>query len=245
MHHIKTLIHLHTDYSYDSDISLDILARFLSIEGIGCIAVTDHDTIEGARRLRHLTDATVIIGEEVSTRDGHLIGLFLRERVPPGMSVRDTAMAIRGQGGLVLLPHPFVRALSCGLGETSWGIVDLVDAVEVNNAQNLLRRPDREAEGFAQATGLPGYVGADSHMTMSIAPCYQIMLPFDGPAEFLKSWGSAKLCPGQHPLAYFATTGYRLIRHYAGLSISGRFGAKRRPEPACLSEGTPVPAAQA
>ena len=243
MHRVNTLIHLHTDYSYDSDISLDILARFLSTEGIDCIAVTDHDTIEGARRLRHLTDATVIVGEEISTRDGHLIGLFLCERVRPGMSARDTAVAIQGQGGLVLLPHPFVRALSCGLGKASWEIVDLVNAVEVNNAQNVLRRPDREAEGFAQATGLPGYVGADSHMAMSIAPCYQIMPAFDGPAEFLNALRSAELCPGRHPLGFFVATGYRLICHYAGLPLSGGFGAKCRPEPGHLTESPPVPVA--
>ena len=243
MRRVKTLIHLHTDYSYDSDISLDILVHFLSTENIGCIAVTDHDTIEGARRLRHLTDATVIVGEEVSTRDGHLIGLFLRERVRPGMPARDTAIAIRGQGGLVLLPHPFVRALSCGLGAASWEILDLVDAVEVNNAQNVLRRPDRAAERFAGVVGLPGYVGADSHMATSIAPCYQIMPAFDGPAEFLKSLRSAELCPGRHPLGFFVATGCRLIRHYAGLSLSGGFGAMHRPEPGHRTESSPVPAA--
>ena len=77
---IKTLIHLHTDYSYDSDISLPTLADFVQRERIGCVAVTDHDTIVGAQRFRHETDAKVIVGEEVSTRDGHLIGLFLDER---------------------------------------------------------------------------------------------------------------------------------------------------------------------
>jgi len=221
---IRTLIHLHTNYSYDSDISLATLADFVQREGIGCVAVTDHDTIVGARRFRHETDAKVVVGEEVSTRDGHLIGLFLEEPIAPGMSASDTAIAIREQGGIVLLPHPFVEAFSCGLGKIADGMVDLIDAVEVNNAQNFLRRPDRKAERFADRHGLIPYVGADSHMQTSIAPCYQTMPDFNSPHSFLDSLRRAELTRGRHPLAYFAATGYRLIRYYAGLTLPGAFG---------------------
>ena len=240
MGRLKTLLHLHTDYSYDSDIALDVLSRRVAAEGIGCVAVTDHDTIEGALRFRHETDAKVVVGEEVSTRDGHLIGLFLQERIRPGMSARETAGAIRAQGGLVLLPHPFVQMFSCGLGEVSCRIADLIDAVEINNAQNFLGCPDRNAERFADRLGLVKYVGADSHMSMSIAPCYQMMSEFDGPAAFMESLRSAELIPGRHPLAYFMSTGFRLVRHYAGLKLSGGFGANRRPRPAAVGEPVPV-----
>ncbi len=229
MNRIKTLIHLHTDYSYDSDISLDRLARFVAEAGIECIAITDHDTIAGAQRFQNETDAKVVVGEEVSTRDGHLIGLFLQQRIRPGMSARDTALAIREQDGLVLLPHPFVRAFSCGLGETAETIVDLIDAVEINNAQNFLRRPDRRAERFADHYGFVRYVGADSHMAFSIAPCYQFMPDFVSPTSFLESLSQAVLTRGRHPLSYFASTGYRLMRFYMGLSLAGNFGANHRP----------------
>ncbi len=229
MNRIKTLIHLHTDYSYDSDISLDQLARFVAEDDIDCITITDHDTIAGAQRFQNETDAKVVVGEEVSTRDGHLIGLFLEQRIRPGMSARDTALAIREQGGLVLLPHPFVRAFSCGLGETGGTMVDLIDAVEINNAQNFLRRPDRQAARFADQHGLVKYVGADSHMAFSIAPCYQFMADFASPASFLDSLSQASLIPGRHPLSYFAATGYRLMRYYMGLSLAGDFGVNHRP----------------
>ena len=146
---IKTLIHVHTDFSFDSDICPKTLATLAEQEGIGCVAVTDHDTLEGARRLTGMTSIRVILGEEVSTRDGHLIGLFLTHRVRPGMSARDTARAIREQGGLVFLPHPFVATFGCGLRHAAYDIVDWIDAVEINNAQNLLRRPDRRARRFA------------------------------------------------------------------------------------------------
>jgi predicted metal-dependent phosphoesterase TrpH len=193
MNKIKTLIHVHTDYSFDSDVSVESLADFAQRDGIGCIAVTDHDTIDGARHLASVTGATVIVGEEVTTRDGHLIGLFLQERVRPGMDARKTAEAIRAQGGLVLLPHPFVVAFGCGLRHVAWEIADLVDAVEINNAQNLLPGPDRKARRFAQDFGLPTYVGADSHLRSSIAPCYQWMDEFDGhPARFLTALRGAQ-----------------------------------------------------
>ena len=239
---IKTLVHLHTDYSYDSDISLERLARYVEEENIGCVAITDHDTIEGAQRFRRMTSARVIIGEEITTTDGHLIGLFLTERVAPGMSAEDTAAAIRAQGGIVLLPHPFVRAFSCGLLDRAHDIAHLVDAVEVNNAQNVRRRPDREAERFADRHDLPGYVGADSHMSLSIAPCYQYMADFDGPEQFVRSLRTAKLVRGIHPLAFFVATGLRLLAHLAGLPLGGGFGANFEPAGEPAAALVPVPA---
>ncbi len=225
MERIKTLMHVHTDYSYDSDISLDTLAQFAESHGFGCVAVTDHDTIDGARRLRGLTDVKVIVGEEVTTRDGHLIGLFLRERVRSGMSALDTAKAVRDQGGLVLLPHPFVRAVGCGLGDVAWRIADLVDAVEVHNAQNLNGAADRRASRLADQVGLVKFVGADSHASYSIAPCYQLMADFNGPSDFLNSLQAAELRPGRHPLRYFAGAACRVARYVMGLPPPAGFGA--------------------
>lgn len=225
MNTVKTLIHLHTDYSYDSEISLETLASFVRTEDIGCVAVTDHDTIEGALRFRHMTDAHVIVGEEITTRDGHLIGLFLEHRIRPGMSALATARAIREQGGLVLIPHPFVALFGCGLRDVAYEIAHLSDAVEINNAQNFFSAPDRRAARFAAETGLVRYVGADSHMVASIAPCYQWMRPFHGASDFLAALATAELSPGRHPLAYFLATGQRLIRSMLGLPLSGAFGA--------------------
>jgi len=233
---IKTLIHLHTDYSFDSNISLDTLADSARREGIGCIAVTDHDTIEGAKRLQGISDLRIIVGEEITTRDGHLIGLFLDEHIRPGMSTRETALAIRRQGGLVFLPHPFVSAFGCGLGDACWDIVDLIDAVEVCNGQNLSTKADRRAAQFAETFGLTKYVGADSHMAGSIVPCCQFMDSFETPTEFLASLRNAELKPGRHPLWYFAATAYRVARSMAGLSLPHGFGVNMpaiEREPAC------------
>jgi len=222
---MKTLIHIHTDFSYDSNITAAQLADFCEQERFGCVAVTDHDSIEGARRLASMTDVNVIIGEEVTTSQGHLIGLFLTEWIRPGMSALDTAKAIRAQGGLVLLPHPFVRAFGCGIGEAVWKMSEWIDAVEVNNAQNLSRRADRLAREFAETYDLPQYVGADSHMNSSIAPCYQTMPEARDPQSFLRALRQAELVRGHHPLSYFVSTGWRVMLALARRPQPEAFGA--------------------
>lgn len=232
---LKTLIHVHTDYSFDSNITIETLADFTAQFGFGCVAVTDHDTIEGALRFRDTASVQAIVGEEVSTRDGHLLGLFLERPIPPGLSARDTSLAIREQGGLVFVPHPFVAAMGCGLGETVWSIADLVDAVEVCNAQNLSASADRRAAWFADEIGAARFVGADCHSRASIAPCYQIIKPFRGNEDFVSVLRRANLISGRHPLSYFAGTAYRLARYLAGLPLPAGFGAQtrgsKRPKP--------------
>lgn len=220
----KAVIHLHTDYSSDSDIAIADLAGFAERAGIDCLAVTDHDTIEGAIRLRDTGRVRVVVGEEITTTQGHLIGLFLDERVPPGLPPRRTAEMIRQQGGVVLLPHPFNRFMSCGMAEAALGILDLIDAVEINNAQNLLPGPDRAARRFALAHGLATYVGADSHRTSSIAPCWQLLAPFDGPDAFRLALAAAELRPGRHPLPYFFDMGMQYVRYLAGMSPARSVG---------------------
>ncbi len=225
---LKTLIHLHTNYSYDSDIAIETLARFADDEGIDCIAVTDHDTIEGALHLRRVANCRVIIGEEVTTRDGHLIGLFITEHVRSGLSARETALRIKGQGGLVLVPHPFTRAFGCGLGSTIFDIMDLIDAVEINNAQHLLPIPDTHARRFARKHNIVSYVGADSHKETSIAPCYQMMPLFTGRDDFIAALSRAELFPGRHPLAYFAEMGYQLARYLLLKQLAPHVGANAK-----------------
>jgi predicted metal-dependent phosphoesterase TrpH len=111
----KAYLHLHTTYS-DGACSVDDLLHFVvERTDLRVIAVTDHDTIEGARRAHQAVQACgapieVIVGEEVSSRDGHILGLWLTERVPPGMTARDTVAAIQAQGGLAIAAHPFFRA---------------------------------------------------------------------------------------------------------------------------------------
>lgn len=246
---IKTVIHVHTDYSPDCDIAVEFLAARARDLGIGCIAVTDHDAIDGARRLRDLAPFKVIVGEEVSTRDGHLIALFIEKLIPPGMSARETALAIKAEGGLVLLPHMFARAFGCGLRRAALDILDLIDAVEVNNAQSLTSRADRLAVRFAQRHRLVTYAGSDAHLPCSVAPCFQEMDDFHSPAEFLRSLAAARLVRGYHPLRYMIPMCYRSARCLLGLPFPAHVGvnAVGRSTPAgrSVGAGDGVPAAAA
>jgi hypothetical protein len=214
---MKTVIHAHTNYSYDANTSPEELVATACCQGVDCVAVTDHNDITGALATRRiaaesaLRPVAVIIGEEISSADGHIIGLFLHERVPPGLSGEETAARIRSQGGLVLAPHPFSTLCYSSLRSAMVRLAPLFDAIEVCNAQNPLPWEDAHAARFARQHAITAYVGADSHIRGHLAAAYQLMPSFDGPAAFLAALRHAELCPGRFGLAYFASAGTRHI----------------------------------
>ncbi len=143
------------------------------------------------------------MGEEITSTDGHILGLFLDERVPPGLSAEETAQLIRAQGGLVLAPHP--RAVLCrnSLSESALRrLLPWLDGVEICNAQNPLWWEDAWARGFARRTRLTGFVGADAHLRGYLAAAYQVLPPFNGPAGFLAALRQADLHPGRFGPVY-------------------------------------------
>ncbi len=238
---VKTVFHVHTDYSDDSNLSLCCLIDQAQERGVGCVTVTDHDSIDGACRLADMAGAElqVIVGEEISTQDGHLIGLFLRDFIEPGMPVRRTAEAIREQGGLVVVPHPYNRLFDCSLGDKAYDILDLIDIVEIANAQNLSPSPNRKARQFAGRNGLPAIVGTDVHHRGYLDTCYQMMRDFDGPAGFVASLRTAQLHAKAHPLGYFFRTAWVLGRYHLGLGVPAGYGVN------ATSIRTVVPAKEA
>ncbi len=234
MTRIKTVFHVHTDYSDDCNRSVGQLLQVARQRGIGCIAVTDHDTTAGAREMAAAADSDleVIIGEEVSTTAGHVIGLFLREQIEPGMSPRETALAIKEQGGLVVIPHPYNWMFGCGLCGRVREVLDLIDAVEVCNAQNAWSVPNTRAEKLASREGFPRIVGVDLHHGDNLDACYQMLEPFDGPAEFMCSLRRAHLAAGRHDLSYFLRTAWYVFLDRSGIGLPEAFGAnaeRRRP----------------
>lgn len=226
MERIKVVFHIHSDYSDDSNLSVERIYQLARANGVGCLALTDHDTIEGARRLADLAggDPRVIVGQEISTTGGHLIGLFLDRRVDPGQSLRQTAQAIHRQGGLVVAPHPFNILFGCSLGRRAREIVDLIDIVEIQNAQNILPVANWRAESFARRVGRPAVVGCDQHHGNRIDACYFRIPPFEGAQGFLDALPRAILVKGRHPLSYFAKTAWVLMRHRLGLGAPPSYG---------------------
>jgi predicted metal-dependent phosphoesterase TrpH len=164
-------LHCHTSASFDSLASWRSVTRAAASRGVTHLAITDHDRIDAALAAREAAPAglTVIVGEEVRTADGDLICLFLREAVPPGRTAADTIAAVREQGGLVGIPHPFDRFRGSLLNDARLkGLAGRVDWVEVHNAR-LLGRGNERAGAFAREHGLPGVAVSDSHSVLEVA----------------------------------------------------------------------------
>jgi hypothetical protein len=195
-------LHVHTVYSHDAFATPDQLLHTCRRRGITGLAITDHNTIEGALACRRVLPFPVIVGEEVSTQSGHVIGLFLKEPVPAGRSVAETIGRIRDQGGLVYLPHPFDRVRSSHLSEEELvAVAGQVDMVEVFNSRNLFDAANREALAYARSAQRVHAVGSDAHSAAEVGKSYVEMAPFATPGEFLANLRGASLRARRTPLA--------------------------------------------
>jgi len=180
-------LHSHTDRSPDCRSAPGALVQRAREVGLDRLAVTDHDRIEGAFAARDVDPELVIVGEEVRTSDGpELIGLFLEEHVPPGLTFRETAEAIRGQGGVTYLPHPFdpARGTTESFLESR---VDCVDLVEGFNARTHDDEAQERARRWAAEKDLPLGAGSDAHLLRAVGRGRLRLPPFDGPEEFMES----------------------------------------------------------
>jgi hypothetical protein len=199
-------LHLHTSWSHDCSIEVDDLLDHAEAEGLGAIAVTDHNVFGGAleavekARGRKLI---VIPGEEVKTADqGEVIGLFLKEEIPRGMSFGETVEAIRAQKGLVYLPHPFDRMHAIPEPMTIHRHLDEVDIFEIYNARLLFENYNDEAERFARKYNLLAGAGSDAHVLAGVGTGVVRMRRFSGPEEFLVSLHTAEVLRRPKSLVY-------------------------------------------
>jgi predicted metal-dependent phosphoesterase TrpH len=185
---LKADLHIHTVYSSDALTSLqDVVARCLKI-GINCIAVTDHNTILGALKVRELAPFPVIVGEEINTRSGEIIGYFLNEEVPPRLPAIETVRRIKEQGGLVCIPHPFDRFRRSKLHQQELvALLPHIDIIEVFNSRVLRTNDNLSARLFALTYGLPGSAGSDAHVAAEIGKAYVQMPEFNDKEGFLQS----------------------------------------------------------
>jgi len=199
-------LHLHTDWSHDCSIAAEDLLDHVEEIGLGGIAVTDHNVFGGALETVELAagrDLVVIPGEEVKTdNQGEVIGLFLEEEIPRGMSFADTIAAIREQGGLVYLPHPFDRLHAIPDPATIHRHLAEIDVFEVYNARLLRDSFNDEALRFARKYGLLQGSGSDAHVLQGVGTGAVRMRRFDGPEEFLLSLRSAEILRRPKSLAY-------------------------------------------
>jgi glycosyltransferase involved in cell wall biosynthesis len=199
-------LHMHTDWSHDCSIPADELVDHAEAIGLGGIAVTDHNVFGGALETVEIArerDLIVIPGEEVKTdNQGEVIGLFLDEEIPRGMTFADTVAAIRDQGGLVYVPHPFDRMHAIPDPATLHRHLAEIDVFEVYNARLLRDSFNDEALRFARKYRLLQGAGSDAHVLQGVGTGAVRMRRFDGPEEFLLSLRTAEILRRPKSLAY-------------------------------------------
>jgi predicted metal-dependent phosphoesterase TrpH len=197
---------MHTDASHDCQVTPELLLEHAEAEGLGAIAITDHNVFSGAREAVRLAaggNLVVIPGEEVKTdNQGEVIGLFLQEEIPRGMTFGETIAAIKEQGGLVYLPHPFDRMHAIADAATLHRYLGEIDVFEVYNARLLFETYNDEALRFARKYNLTMGAGSDAHVLQGVGTGAVRMRRFDGPDEFLLSLRSAEILRRPKSLLY-------------------------------------------
>ena len=184
---VRLDMHTHTEYSPDSRMRLADFAAKAAASGLGAVCVTDHNTVAGALRLREMdVPFKVIVGEEIYSLGGEIVGLFLREAVPPHLPAAETIERIQDQGGLAYIPHPFSRNRLRHLKlETLTELAPRIDVVEVFNAREMTASSNAKALAFAVAHGIPGGVGSDSHRLSEVGRAYVEIADFETAPELV------------------------------------------------------------
>jgi predicted metal-dependent phosphoesterase TrpH len=198
-------LHLHTEHSFDCAVPVSDLLDHAEEQGLGAIAVTDHNVFSGAQEAVELARGrglVVIPGEEVKTQSGEVIGLFLREAIPRGMTMPETVAAIREQGGIVYLPHPFDRLHTIPDASTLHRLLAEIDVFEVYNARLLLEGMNDEALRFARKYNLTMGAGSDAHVLQGVGTGLVRMRAFASPEEFLISLRTAEIVRRPKSLVY-------------------------------------------
>ena len=230
-------LHCHTSASFDSLSNPRKVVEAAATRGLTHLAITDHDRIEGALRARDAAPAglTVIVGEEIRTADGDLIALFLEEAVEPHRPARETIDAVRAQGGLIGIPHPFDRFRGSMLNDPRLEAMSLlVDWVEAHNARIVGGSGNERAQQFARDMGLPGIAVSDAHSVLEVGVAYTALdADPSTPEGLLAALTTVELVPGR------ASYIVRTLTPVAKL-INRAKGNRRVPPPSATKEGTPA-----
>jgi predicted metal-dependent phosphoesterase TrpH len=219
---------MHTDHSPDCATPVEVLLETARDRGLGAIAITDHNEVSGALEARRIAermgDIKVIVAEEVKTAEqGEVIGLFLEEKIPKGLTMAETIAEIRAQGGLVYVPHPFDRFHSVPDYEHLLDMVEEIDILEVFNPRVALTAFNEEAERFAAKYRIVPGAGSDGHVAQALGSVRIRLHDFDGPEEFLEAMRSADIVRKHKNLVYVQTLKF--------LQTTGRPKAPKRRVP--------------
>jgi predicted metal-dependent phosphoesterase TrpH len=200
---IKVDLHVHSSASFDSTSEPELVANRSSRLGLDPLFLTDHDTTVAAFRLQVASRRRVVVGEEITTTDGELIGLFLQRRIPPGLTARQTALEIKDQAGLVYLEHPYDQFRRHLSEEAIEDLAGLIDIVEVFNARSD-EKTNHRAEELREILGAAAGAGSDAHTLKELGSVYVEMENFDGAHDFLANLRSARIVKGRPKLLLMA-----------------------------------------
>jgi predicted metal-dependent phosphoesterase TrpH len=215
---MKIDLHCHSEASADCSTPLDFFPARCRERGVWVQAITDHNEIWGAQKLQELVEEekvkkagfplTIIVGEEVSTTHGEIIGLFLREKIPAGMSPKETVLAIKEQGGLVSLPHGFDPLKRWRLQPAALEtIADDIQIVETFNARISQLRWNQAAVDWAKLHNVPMSAGSDAHTLADIGSAWVEVpvQPIQNSQDLLEALGSGvPVGEWTHPVVAFA-----------------------------------------
>lgn len=209
-------LHSHTLWSKDCLTEFQTIVRLCQQRGVDRIAITDHNTAEGALAMQQIAPELVIVGEEIMTTQGEILAYFVRETVPAGLTPEETIRRLRDQGAVISVSHPFDR-----LRRGAWQaddllrIVDKVDAIEIFNARCIFPEDNDAAQAFADTHRLIGTAGSDAHTRPEYGRAMTVMRPFENdPEDFLGALQTA-----QHIK--------RLSRHYVHFGSTAAKWAKK------------------
>jgi hypothetical protein len=221
-------LHMHTDHSSDCATPVEVLLSTAKARGLGAIAVTDHNEISGALDAEAKAEGIkVIVAEEVKTAEqGEVIGLFIREKIPRGMTLEETIAEIRRQGGLVYVPHPFDRMHAVPDYEHLLHVIEDVDAIEVFNPRVAIAEYNEEAVRFAAKYRIPAGAGSDAHVPQGLGSVRIRMRDFDGPEEFLASLREADII--RRPASLLLVQALKFLQTKATPAPARRAARERR-----------------
>ena len=215
---LKADFHIHSEYSMDCNTPLEKIVSRCQELGINCVAICDHGTAQGGLELRKIAPFKVIVAEEILTPHGEIMGMFLEETIPSGLSVPETLSRIRAQGGLVCIPHPFdIFRQSALRNHIIEEIADQIDIIETLNARIMLPQNSAKARAFATKHGITQSAGSDAHTLREIGNAYVEIPEFEGRDDFLQALEKGKICGHMtNPLIHFASIWTKLKNRWLG-----------------------------
>lgn len=176
----KVEFHVHTCYSKDSILTFPFILLMCKLKKINCIAITDHNEITGAILYKEKLKkygVEVIVGEEIFSKDGEIIGLYLKEKIPENLSASETVALIKKQNGIVYIPHPYdeKRKKTVLTLDALKEIVDEVDLMESYNGRNIKKYYQQKQKHIVRENNLVGVVGSDAHTFYELGRNYCLL----------------------------------------------------------------------